>query len=67
MGFFDFMNDKVNETVENNLDYLKRKARSASDDGLRNWWQKNQYAEGDFAERAKDIIRAEMDRRGMYY
>ncbi len=30
MGFFDFMNNKLNEQVENNLDYLKKKARSAS-------------------------------------
>lgn len=67
MGFFDTLNDMANNQIKRNLDYLRQKARSSSDDGLRNWWSMHQYDDGDYAERAKEIVKNEMDRRGMYY
>lgn len=67
MGFFDSLSNALNNQVERNLDYLKQKARNASDAGLRNWWQLHQDEEGDFADRAREIVKSEMDRRGMYY
>lgn len=65
MSFFDSLNDALNKQVEKNLDYIRKKARSASDDGLRHWWQVNQYEEGEFADRVRKIVKHEMDKRGI--
>lgn len=67
MGFFDGLSSAIDRQVDKNLDYLKQKARTSSDAGLRNWWNIHQNEEGDFADRARAIVKSEMDRRGMYY
>ncbi|MDE6426050.1 MAG: hypothetical protein K2K89_07935 [Ruminococcus sp.] len=67
MGFFDSLSGAVDRQVEKNLDYLKQKERNSSDVGLSNWWNSHQYEEGEFADKSRDIVKAEMDKRGMYY
>lgn len=67
MGFFDSLSGAIDRQVEKNLDYIKQKARNSSDAGLRNWWNNHQDEEGEFAERARDIVKSEMEKRGIYY
>lgn len=67
MGFLDGLSNAVDRQVKRNLDYLKQKAHSASDDWLCNWWYHHQDDEYELADSARDIIKSEMDKRGMYY
>ncbi len=64
MGFLEnFLNGDYAEEIGNRVvDAAKKIARNASDDKLRDWWDKNAY-DPDIDDRAKEVIEREMRRR----
>ena len=63
MGFFDDFGNAVEKKA---LESYKKIFSQATDSGLQDWWNKNQFND-EIDDRIKELAKDEMRRRGLYY